>query len=77
MTTILDLRHYHCPIPLLIAKQALEKLEKGQHLTILFGGTSAVKDFEILCEELKLHIISQEKLTALNEMPSYKMKISN
>ncbi|PVX32984.1 TusA-related sulfurtransferase [Pasteurella langaaensis DSM 22999] len=77
MSQILDLRHYHCPIPLLMAKQALEKLEKGQYLTIWFGGTSAVKDFEILCAELKLHIISQEMLTAVDETLEYKMKISN
>ncbi len=73
----LDLRHYHCPIPLLITKDALEKLQPGHHLEIRFGGTSAVKDFEILCHEMHCRIISCEKYTALNGWIEYKMNISN
>ena len=75
--TLLDLRDYHCPIPLLMAKQALEKLPKGHYLEIRFGGTSAVSDFEVLCAELGLTAISCEKQTALNGQIEYKMKISN
>ena len=44
----LDLRHYHCPVPLVMTKNALEKLAKGHYLEIQFEHTSAVKDFQIL-----------------------------
>lgn len=74
---ILDLRSYHCPIPLLMTKDALEKLAKGHYLEIQFGNTSVAKDFEVLCKEMGYRIISCEKLTALNGQTEYKMKISN
>ncbi|WP_293731302.1 sulfurtransferase TusA family protein [uncultured Actinobacillus sp.] len=73
----LDLRHYHCPVPLLMTKNALEKLAKGHYLEIQFGHTSAVKDFEILCHEMQCRIISCEKYTTPNGQIEYKMNISN
>ncbi len=45
----LDAKGLNCPLPILRAKKALNKLEQGQTLEILATDPGAVKDFEAFC----------------------------
>lgn len=56
----LDLTGYICPLPLLMARQVLDKLEKGGILTLFLNHTSAVTDFVSLCEQQGYQLISTE-----------------
>ncbi|MCK3658901.1 hypothetical protein A4G18_09325 [Pasteurellaceae bacterium Pebbles2] len=61
----LDLRQYRCPLPLLMAKKALDNLPTGAILELVLNEQSAVQDFIVLCQEKGYRFISQQKLTAL------------
>lgn len=47
----LDLRQYRCPLPLLMAKKALNQLSTNEQLILSLNLESSVQDFELLCEE--------------------------
>jgi len=59
----LDLRQYRCPLPLLMAKKALNQLASNEQLVLLLDLASSVQDIELLCEELgyELFIDSQSE----------------
>jgi len=40
-----DARHLACPMPLLKAKQALQRLQAGQHLRVLATDPGSLRDF--------------------------------
>ena len=63
----LDLSQYQCPLPLLMSQKALAKLPSDSLLTIILNGSSAVQDFQILCQQQNYHFISWQKLTALEQ----------
>ncbi|WP_386692809.1 MULTISPECIES: sulfurtransferase TusA family protein [unclassified Lonepinella] len=62
----LDLRQYICPLPLLMAKKALNNLPHNSILTIQLNEQSAVQDFELLCQQQGYQFISWQKFTALD-----------
>ncbi|HBO38024.1 MAG TPA: sulfurtransferase TusA family protein [Pasteurellaceae bacterium] len=62
----LDVTQFTCPLPLLMTKKALSKLDKGSILTLVINHNSAINDFKFLCEEEGYQLISVKKLTALS-----------
>lgn len=60
----LDLRQYHCPLPLLMTKQALNRLNVGDELILWLNSVSIVQDFVLLCQEHgdELQIISEREV---------------
>jgi TusA-related sulfurtransferase len=57
----LDVCGLSCPLPLLKAKQALNKLESGQILSVVCTDAGSVRDFKVFCEQ------SGNKLLESNE----------
>ena len=53
-----DARGMNCPMPLLKAKQALNKLEKGDHLQVLATDAGSQRDFQVFCQQSG-HILEQ------------------
>ncbi|HGO5856626.1 TPA: sulfurtransferase TusA family protein [Mannheimia haemolytica] len=51
MQYVLDLTGYACPLPLLMAKKAMNDLKKGDSLEILLNQQSSLSDFELLATE--------------------------
>ncbi len=51
MQYVLDLTGYACPLPLLMAKKAMNNLKKGDSLEILLNQQSSLTDFELLAKE--------------------------
>ncbi len=47
----LDARGLNCPLPILRAKKAINKLEAGQVLKIVATDPGSVKDFEAFCNQ--------------------------
>lgn len=46
----LDVTGLDCPLPLLKAKQALNRLTAGQSLRVLATDPGSVRDFRVFCE---------------------------
>ncbi len=46
----LDVTGLDCPLPLLKAKQALNRLQAGQSLRVLATDSGSVRDFRVFCE---------------------------
>lgn len=44
----LDLTAYHCPLPLLMTKKALQQLKQGELLKVLLNETATLNDFILL-----------------------------
>jgi len=47
----LDASGLNCPLPILRAKKAINKLESGQVLRIIATDPGSVKDFEAFCKQ--------------------------
>ena len=47
----LDAKGLNCPLPILRAKKAVNKLESGQTLKIVATDPGSVKDFEAFCNQ--------------------------
>ncbi|AUI65563.1 MULTISPECIES: sulfurtransferase TusA family protein [Glaesserella] len=58
MNYLLDLSNYRCPIPLLMAKRAIEKLHRNEQLDIILNSESLLQDFFLLCHthQCQIHI---------------------
>lgn len=52
----LDLRAYLCPLPLLMTKNAIKQLAKGESLTVFLNRQTSVADFTAWCECAKLNL---------------------
>lgn len=52
----LDLTHYHCPLPLLMAQQAIKSLEAGDKLLLILSPQTAVNDFLLLEKPLNCQV---------------------
>lgn len=46
-----DAREMNCPMPLLKAKQALNKLDKGDQLMVLATDAGSQRDFQVFCQQ--------------------------
>jgi tRNA 2-thiouridine synthesizing protein A len=47
----LDAKGLNCPLPILRAKKAVNKLDSGQVLKIIATDPGSVKDFEAFCNQ--------------------------
>ncbi len=54
----LDARGLNCPLPILRAKKAINKLEAGQVLKIVATDPGSVKDFEAFCNQTGNELIA-------------------
>jgi tRNA 2-thiouridine synthesizing protein A len=48
---LLDARGLNCPLPILRARQSIQKLNAGQVLHIVATDPGSVKDFEAFCKQ--------------------------
>jgi tRNA 2-thiouridine synthesizing protein A len=48
---VLDARGLNCPLPILRARQSIQKLNSGQVLHIVATDPGSVKDFEAFCKQ--------------------------
>ncbi len=48
---IVDARGQRCPMPLLMAKRALNALEPGRRLQVLATDATAIRDFEVFSRQ--------------------------
>lgn len=58
----LDLKGMSCPLPLLKAKQALNKMESGQVLRVLATDPGSVRDFASFARISGHQLISSEEV---------------
>jgi len=59
--TVLDVTGLLCPLPVLKAKKSLRMLPQGALLQVMTTDKGAVLDFQCLCEEEGLDLVSQEE----------------
>lgn len=59
----LDVTSFSCPIPLLLAKQALAKLHENDQLILWLNAASAVEDFAIFSQQHHCVLTSQKWLS--------------
>lgn len=52
----LDLRAYLCPLPLLMTKNAVKQLVKGESLTVFLNRQTSLADFSVWCESAKFNL---------------------
>lgn len=58
----LDARGLDCPLPLLKAKQALNRMQSGQCLRILATDPGSQRDFRVFCEQSGNQLLKSEQL---------------
>ena len=56
----LDARGLTCPLPLLKAKQALNKLESGLVLEVICTDAGSIRDFEVFARQSGNQLLRQE-----------------
>lgn len=57
---ILDARGLTCPLPLLKAKQALNKLDSGTVLEVICTDAGSVRDFEVFAKQSGNELLKQQ-----------------
>ncbi len=57
---VVDASGLHCPLPLLKAKQALNKMTTGQQLRVIATDQGSVRDFQVFSEQSG-HMLLQSK----------------
>ena len=57
----LDACGLNCPLPLLKAKQALNKLSVGQVLSIICTDPGSVRDFKVFADQSGHHLLDSEQ----------------
>ncbi len=71
----LDLRGLTCPMPLLKAKQALNKMAPGERLQVSATDPGSVRDFEVFCKQSGHHLLaSHVDSTAAGEVFVYMLQ---
>ena len=60
----LDASGLDCPLPLLKAKQALNRMETGQILEVLATDAGSWRDFEVFADQSGHHLLVSEELDA-------------
>jgi tRNA 2-thiouridine synthesizing protein A len=58
--TVLDARGLQCPLPVLRARKAMQKLEAGALLRVLATDPGTVKDFRAFCEAAGHELVASE-----------------
>ena len=58
--TVLDARGLQCPLPVLRARKAMQKLEAGALLRVLATDPGAVKDFQAFCQATGHELLESE-----------------
>jgi tRNA 2-thiouridine synthesizing protein A len=58
--TVLDARGLQCPLPVLRARKAMQKLEPGALLRVLATDPGTVKDFRAFCEAAGHELVADE-----------------
>lgn len=61
ITQILDVKSLQCPMPLLKAKLALNKLHKGQILQVYATDVGSWRDFKSYTEQSKHELLSAQE----------------
>ncbi|MEP1207812.1 MAG: sulfurtransferase TusA family protein [Rhizobiaceae bacterium] len=59
METVLDLRGYQCPLPVLKTRHAMRKLNSGDRILVLTDDPLAVIDIPNFCNETGQLLIEQ------------------
>ncbi|MDG2914692.1 sulfurtransferase TusA family protein [Bisgaard Taxon 10/6] len=72
-----DLREYLCPLPLIMAKQTLTKLARGDRLTLLMNHSTALQDMELLCEQQNCSLTLLENTDAHLKLRIQKLSDGN
>jgi len=57
----LDACGLSCPLPLLKAKQGLNKLQSGQILSVVCTDAGSVRDFKVFCEQSRNHLLESRE----------------
>jgi tRNA 2-thiouridine synthesizing protein A len=58
--TVLDARGLQCPLPVLRARKAMQKLEAGALLRVLATDPGTVKDFRAFCQATGHELLESE-----------------
>ncbi len=69
---MLDVQGYVCPHPQIYTKKALEKLNDGDVLEVIFDNPSSAETISALCEKVGMDIIEKKQ-----EGPKFAWKIRN
>jgi tRNA 2-thiouridine synthesizing protein A len=56
---MLDARGLNCPLPVLRARKAMQRLEAGAVLHVLATDPGAIKDFQAFCEATGHELLEQ------------------
>ncbi|MCZ6830608.1 MAG: sulfurtransferase TusA family protein [Gammaproteobacteria bacterium] len=56
-----DASGLQCPMPLLLAKRALNGMDAGQRLRVIATDQGSVRDFEVFSEQSSHRLISTEE----------------
>lgn len=56
----LDARGLNCPMPLLKAKQALNRMQRGQRLHVVATDPGSLRDFEVFCQQSG-HVLERQR----------------
>ncbi|MCY4657444.1 MAG: sulfurtransferase TusA family protein [Gammaproteobacteria bacterium] len=59
--SIVDAKGQNCPMPLLMAKRALNQLDAGQFLRVYATDPGSVKDFRVFSEQSGHHLLESEE----------------
>ena len=57
--TLLDTKGLNCPMPLLKAKQALNRMDVGQILEVIATDQGSVRDFQVFAAQSGNELLSQ------------------
>lgn len=60
MVTV-DAKGRDCPMPLLLAKRALNDMDPGQHLQVLATDRGSLRDFEVFARQSGHRLVSSEE----------------
>ena len=59
---LLDAKGLDCPLPLLKAKQALNKMQPGQTLEVLATDQGSIRDFQVFAEQSGNQLVLSEQI---------------
>ena len=66
-----DARGLQCPLPLLKAKQALNKLSSGELLRVRATDVGAVRDFEVFARQTGHTLLESVRLESVSDAGTY------
>lgn len=66
-TETLDARGLSCPLPLLRAKQSLQRMHSGERLTVLATDSGAWRDIPAFCEIAGHRVLERREISGVYE----------